>query len=836
MDHVIKILAIILLVVAIFAVMLKNYTNIRNFVMDLIHGVSSVITWWKRRRVRVCVEDDCNRAIKELNGIVPELQMPGVSLEWVSKDESGQVELKENEAIVYLNYQRDNARNILNTTTAYIRKSLLPNSRSYLSEGIIKAIDFTVIRSFLNKSSLKNFLVNPFLEENRPDREQYSDAFEKVTTIDDEGMLTRILLRELTLWGGKIAGHLPKKEHQSESDGLVDFLFEILTRDSEELTPLRYVSGNIKVGVILVAKPETYDNYGTMPYLRRIRAGFASGINTFYLLARNEKIDILSNVYSDLMASGNFTLENGPQEFKDAKQRNVICYCIEVNPHGDMAKDYAIVNDTIANHGTLEVEVEKVNRDSLSCFYHLIPVTIPKEEITDIADVRLFKYYTQGMTLKVEPLALIEKGVIKASVKNTDSNPKRLIDMEYTVGNKVMAVVERHQGNLIHLLVKDSDQKAVAYRKNVTYSWLYNLSDILPVGAENEYVICGIDYIYNTLELKLSKIADPWDNLKYRVGQQVQFCQIEESDTYYSTELEPGLRAILPYAEMSWIRSEIEQEKRKYIQLYNHKARIKQIIPEKRLIILTRKQRENPFDKYFKSISHDGVADVYFLTCDSYGINGMIEGKYEVFIPFSETHIGTTHFKYELGSIYPVKLKELSERGNSFVGTLKPFIKTPLLAFSESNPIGTIVKVGKPSFATEKSVYYTLSVKGGEKIRTSLYIGDISNLCHITVPVEDLIKSLHLSMLVVKNYDVERDRADLSLKRILSANKGKSTTLEYQTPYQAVVIGQRDMKYVVIVRDVWIEGYLAINKLMKPGSEVEVYLAARSGEYPEFFE
>ena len=91
-------------------------------------------------------------------------------------------------------------------------------------------------------------------------------------------------------------------------------------------------------------------------------------------------------------------------------------------------------------------------------------------------------------------------------------------------------------------------------------------------------------------------------------------------------------------------------------------------------------------------------------------------------------------------------------------------------------------------------------------------------------------------MLVVKNYDVERDRADLSLKRILSANKGKSTTLEYQTPYQAVVIGQRDMKYVVIVRDVWIEGYLTINKLMKPGSEVEVYLAARSGEYPEFFE
>lgn len=835
MDNTIKMLVIILLVVSILAVTLKNYTNIRNFILDFFNGVTSIVTWWKRRRVRISVEYDCNKAINDLNGLVPELQMPGLSLEWVSKDESGQVELKEDEAIVYLNFQRDSARNVINTTTAYIRKSLLPNSRNYLSEGVVKAIDFTVIRTFLNKSSLKNFLVNPFLEDSRNDLEQFRDTFEKVTTIDDEGMLTRILLREFTLWGGKIAGHLPNKEHQEESDGFVDFLYELLTRESEELTPLRYVRGNIKVGVILVAKQETYDNYGTSPYLRRIRAGFASGINTFYLLACNEKISVLSNVYSDLMSSGNFTLENGPQEFKNARQKDVLCYCIEVNPNGDIAKDYSTVKEAIDNREILEVEVEKVYRDSLSCFYHLIPVTIPIEEITDVAGVRLHKYYTQGMTLRVEPLELIEKGVLKASVKNTDSNPQKLIDQEYTVGNKVTAVVESHQGNIIHLLVKDSDQKAVAYRKNVTYSWMFSLSEILPIGTESEYVICGIDYIYNTLELKLSKIADPWDNIKYYVGQQVQFNQIEENETCYSTELEPGVRAILPFAEMTWIRNEIEQEKSNYIQSFSHTAKIKQIIPEKKLVILTRKQYENPYNKYFQTVGQDRIVNVQFLTRDSCGINGVLDGKYEVFIPISETHIGATYFNYELGSSYPVRLKEVSERGSSFVGTLRPFIITPLNHFSERNPVGTIIKLGKTLFSTNKSIYYSIAESDGKSIKASLYVGDISNLCRITVPITDVINSLQLKTLMVKEYDLERDRVDLSLKRVLSSNKGKAKSLTYQKPYQAVVIGQRDLKYVVIVKDIWLEGYLAISKLIKPGAEIEVYLAAKAGDFPEFF-
>ena len=73
----------------------------------------------------------------------------------------------------------------------------------------------------------------------------------------------------------------------------LDFIYDIASRGYDELTPLQLQKNNVKIAVLLVAKTETYREKGSRPYLRRIREGFTSGINTFYLLARGEKINIL---------------------------------------------------------------------------------------------------------------------------------------------------------------------------------------------------------------------------------------------------------------------------------------------------------------------------------------------------------------------------------------------------------------------------------------------------------------------------------------------------------------------------------------------------------------
>ena len=69
-------LGIPVLICAIMLCIAKYYTNVRNFLLDLFHLVVSIIHWGKRTSIRGDIQLVANNTIKQLNKIVPELQMP----------------------------------------------------------------------------------------------------------------------------------------------------------------------------------------------------------------------------------------------------------------------------------------------------------------------------------------------------------------------------------------------------------------------------------------------------------------------------------------------------------------------------------------------------------------------------------------------------------------------------------------------------------------------------------------------------------------------------------------------------------------------------------------
>ena len=85
--------------------------------------------------------------------------------------------LEPGKAIVLLKYDQDNTQNIINTTSIYIQNTLLLNSKPYLDRGIIKAIDFAVIREFLRKTPQKNYIVTQYINTCNEDIDRYEDAF-----------------------------------------------------------------------------------------------------------------------------------------------------------------------------------------------------------------------------------------------------------------------------------------------------------------------------------------------------------------------------------------------------------------------------------------------------------------------------------------------------------------------------------------------------------------------------------------------------------------------------------------------------------------------------------
>lgn len=831
-----KIIAIIVsIIIALLIVLIPIYNNVRSFLKDVFSFFLGIKPWFKRNRIKNDVENNCRETIEELNQITPELNLPEMSLEWVKKDDDGKVLLEEGKAIVLLSYDRDNIKNIINTTSAYVRKALLPSARNFLSTPVRKAIDYTVIHKFIRNSPSHSVASTAFVAENLDDINQYQDTFNKVTVVDEEGMLNRILLREYSLWGTRIVTHIPSPEYAKEATDFLNFLYELLSREPEELTPLQFVGNDIKVGVLLVAKIETYTEHGLYPYLRRIREGFASGIRTFYLLARNDKIEILEQVYSELVATGNFVLQNGPKVFKDAKLRDSICYCIEVDAQGSIAKDYKAMSDFIEKGQQIEVIVERVRQNELKCLYNLIPVIIPIEEISATPNIRLFNYYTEGMSIMAIPLEYATQGKVKASVLNTTSNPQKMIDLNYSVGAVVTGVVQEADDMFINLLIKDTSQKAEAYRRDLTYSKHQFLHRLFPVGSEHEFVIIGADYIHNKLKLQLKDLVDPWLSINYKPGNKVVFTIYREDDGCFVTELDNGIEAILPYANLTWIQDEVDNEKKKYKRNQVVEGNVKNVDIDNRVVILTLRTKKSPYEEYFNSITGSNKeVDVFLEYTNGYGIIGKADGKFRVFIPSSETHIDDCLYPYQLGSVCKVTIKNVATDAMSLIGTFKPYIETPLQKYAKQHQLGEIVRMNSQVTITDTNAIYKIQ-QGKEIIKASLFIGEFSN--HVRVNnLREVLVPLNVCSFVLKEYDYARNKVELSLKKYLADNlQQKRETLNYQSSYEGIIIGQKNGYYYLIILGMFIEGIMQIQTIYQSGTKLTLGLASNNRHLPEFY-
>lgn len=806
-------------------VVLKYYNNVRTFVKDILSFFAATVGWFKSTSTKLDIETNGTKSIDMLNRIVPELGLPELSIEWVKSDEHGQVRLEPGKAIVLLKYNKDNTQNIINTTAAYVHKTLLLNSKPYMDIGIHMAIDFTVIREFLNKTSQKDFIVSQFVESCSNDVDTFSDAFQKVTKVEDEGLLTRVLLREYAVWGNRLAGKPRSPEYVLESKSFLDFIYNIATREFDELTPLIYNEKSIKVAVLLVAKYDTYAEKGINPYVRRIREGFANGINTFYLLARNDKIDILNQVYGEIISTGNYNLLNGPEIYKDNMGRDNICYCVEVKSDADLAKAYNDINSYINEESIIEANITKVFRDEIKCEFNGLVLTIPRGEITDNKDLRLKNYYTSGMVVEVVPLKVIERGEVLCSMLRTNSNPRQLFNNKYEVGSVVTAIVESVDDDYINLRVKDSDQQCVAYRRDLTYSRFAFLHNLFPIGKESEFTIKDIDYIYNQLILVNNDIKDPWNNINIKQGDEIECEILNIKETRIETEIEEGLYAILPYSELSWIESEIESKKKTLKRSARIRTRVKKIIPEDKLVILTIREQTSPYITFFESLGECMETVARIISVSSYGVHGIINNKYKVFIPSSETYIGDSVFKYKIGGEYKTRILEVDRLGSSLIGSFKPYISHPLRGFMRIFHEGQVLSHLQYVRATEHGAYFKIKYAGNKSVNALLLAKDVSSWCYIR-KLDMVFNQQYTCPMVLKEINLNLNIVLLSIKDLTAKNLDRINNTTYGVEYSGTVLGENRNMYSVLLDNLWIEVKVVANSTLAIGERVNVIKAS----------
>ena len=113
---------------------------------------------------------------------------------------------------------------------------------------------------------------------------------------------------------------------------------------------------------------------------------------------------------------------------------------------------------------------------------------------------------------------------------------------------------------------------------------------------------------------------------------------------------------------------------------------------------------------YYKELEEkEYITEAQVITFDSKGLICLADGKYRIFIPQSETHIGVNKYKYRINSTIKVYIKEISNDKRSLIGSLKPFIKHPMQWFVDNYKPGIALSNLTINTINERSILFDIN-------------------------------------------------------------------------------------------------------------------------------
>ena len=215
-----------------------------------------------------------------------------VSVDWVEEGGPSSYYVGEGEFVVKLNHSDEQEKNIVDLTLAVIRRSTLLGVRNVIEQPLKLGMDLCLVRNVLqilnHKAALDWFFANQLKPLCDAD-EKVAYECERISEIDDRGLFTRLLLVELEEFADRIIGKQPRPYMVGEIEGLVDFLYSIITKEYGQDVPLEYRKALIRIGVILVARTSSILEKGVDPYVKAMAAK-SQQLNTIYVISYDKEL------------------------------------------------------------------------------------------------------------------------------------------------------------------------------------------------------------------------------------------------------------------------------------------------------------------------------------------------------------------------------------------------------------------------------------------------------------------------------------------------------------------------------------------------------------------
>lgn len=268
-----------------------------------IAGIHSLLSWagagWRRRAVKSEIQSNINAFSQSIEKEIPNIMPYNMKLQFVSDIDKAELLRDKSLVLVRIRDRRHDDKNFVHAMLAFCPVGVLPISRPYLDDYLGDAIDFTVTRKFLNKiqyQSALNYLYKEVLEPETKEKPDLDKLCRILDRLDEQGLFTKMVLRELRDFGSKVGSRYPTEAHKSETRKFVNYMDVIATRKPGELLDTSFTGNCISMGFVFIGTSAKMDAEGAEPYLRAIQWKKGEGLERVYITARDNNISMAEGV------------------------------------------------------------------------------------------------------------------------------------------------------------------------------------------------------------------------------------------------------------------------------------------------------------------------------------------------------------------------------------------------------------------------------------------------------------------------------------------------------------------------------------------------------------
>ena len=261
----------------------------------LVGWLAGFISWASKKAEKVAtannIQSKVDSFIISINTEVEGLLPFGLKVKWISPDLSKDSFIESDRVVVMLNYHNNQDENLARAAMLYMTKAVIPEARPHIHQKLGQAIDLMMTKkalfSFVEARTSMGHFVQTVL---RPQTEKDAELKEMcgvIDTIDERGLFTRVLLKELMELGIKRAGITETGDTVFETNEFIKLLKKIAEKERGVNVDPTFIKNNIKVAVVMVARPENVDNYDI--YLHAVDERLKKSVQTLYLFARGAR-------------------------------------------------------------------------------------------------------------------------------------------------------------------------------------------------------------------------------------------------------------------------------------------------------------------------------------------------------------------------------------------------------------------------------------------------------------------------------------------------------------------------------------------------------------------